>query len=184
MLQLSNKEECLVLRRRKRWHKVLRRGGYIVLSVIVVVCLIVMVVLIRQISKKMAYQKNIRAIQLTAQTGGSSVFAIPANGGDEYFEDIKSLEARTAASYIELCLKKLDSLKLTADKRVGFEFSVTVVPYGVLGERLLTGRMIVYTSFCECEEDSLNQIVLQINSTEKNADVVSSQMVALASIQP
>jgi len=143
-----------------------------------------MVVLIRQISKKMAYQQNIRAIQLMAQTGGSSVFAIPANGGDEFSEEIKSLEARKSAIYIELCLKKLDSLKITADKRVGFEFNVMVVPYGVLGERLFTSHMTVYTSFCECEEDSLYQIVLQIDPTEKNADVVSSQMVTLASIQP
>lgn len=184
-MQLTSKEERLILRRRKTWHKVLRRVWYVLSGLVIFALIFFPTIVVLQAKKRMAYQNSVEAIQEVKRAGGGYTFIIPANQYTRLNVEASSEEARLVADQVAVFLAKCDSLGLGYDKRVGMQLDVAVVPCGLFGRRLCASRLKLYSSFCGCDTDSLlDETVLRLDSTGTNADVISSQKVALASIQP
>lgn len=185
MLQLTDKEVRLILRRRTTWHKVLRRTWYAVSVLVVSFVLFVTAFMFLAAQKKLAYQNSIEAIQAVARTGTRPTFFIPAGQFAQNFVMNSTEESRLAAHYVDMFMKKSDSLGLTADKRLGMHLDITVAPCGLFGQRHSAGTMELFTSNCGCDTySSVDKTVMHLDSTGVNVSVAASQQVTLANIQP
>lgn len=183
-LNPTPKEERLLLRRRKRWHTWLRRTWHVFSVVVVAFALFFPLIVWIQINKKLDHQNKMDAIQASTQARGKSSFTIPANKFLQIFALNSSEESRLSDYYLDLQLRKADSLGLLSNERVGFRYEVSAVPYGVFGKRLCVSRLELITSECGCEDSTLFKTNLQIDSTGNQVNVVSSQKVALTDIHP
>lgn len=185
MLQLTEREERLVLRRRKAWHKVLRCTWYTVSTLLLCIGLFVPTIMLIQARRELEYQNSIEAIQAVSRTAGTQpTFFISA---DRYARSStnSSEEARLAADYVEVFMRTSDSLNLDAGKRLGMRLEIAVVPCGLFGKRHSAAQAWLYTSPCGCDTDStIDEIVLQLDSTGRSANVICSRKKTLASIQP
>lgn len=184
-MELTPSEVRLILRRHKTWHKLMRRIWYVLSGLALLAIIFVPTIMYLQAQKMLAYQNSIAAIQAVARTGTQPTFFIPADQYAQRFITTSTEEARLAADYVNIFMKKSDSFGLTADKRLGMRLEITVVPTGLFGRRHSAGQMMLYSSDCGCDTDSLiDETVLQIDSSGTNANVISSQKVPLATIQP
>jgi hypothetical protein len=138
-----------------------------------------------QAKRALEYQHSIEAIQAVSRTPGTQpTFFISA---DRYARGPTNMseEASIAADYVEIFMRTSDSLNLDASKRLGMRLEIAVVPCGLFGKRHCAAQAWLYTSPCGCDTDStIDEIVLQLDSTGRSANVICSRKKTLASIQP
>jgi hypothetical protein len=184
-IRLTDKEKRLTLRRRKTWHKVLRRTWYVLSALAVFAIIFVPTIMFLEAQKELAYQNTVEAIQAVPRTGSQPTFFIPADLFTQPYIP-KTEEGRLAAFFADAFVYKADSLGLTVDQRLGGDLSITFVPCGLFGKRHVASQMNLYTGSCDCNS-VYDETVLQfdsIDSTGIKAIVISSQKVTMASIQP
>lgn len=100
MLTPTEKELRFLERRRKPWHRYLRRGWYAVSGIAVFAILFVPTIMMLQAQRVLEYQNSIEAIQAVARTGTRPTFFIPANQYDGWFGENYTAESRLAADYV------------------------------------------------------------------------------------
>lgn len=180
----TDQEKRLISRGRKTWYKRLRRGWH-TLSVLVVVFAVLFMTVVRiQKNKQQAYDNKVTAIQVVAHADDSLDFQIKVDHYANAQVVPKSEEARMSADQTDMLEQKAVSLGLTPDKRLGYRSEVVAVPCGIPGKLCCAGQLIVYSTYCGCPKDTVDETVLRIDSTGHSVSIVSSRKVPIKEISP
>jgi len=182
---MTRKEERLVLRRRKMWHKVIRHAWHSFSALCALLLVTYSVFVYGKFKEQLAYQDIINAIPASGHTGGPPTFSIEVDhySRETNADNNESQEARLVADHLQLFRLTLDSLGLSR-KVLGFDLAVQVVPFHSFGRRHCTSQLGVYTTTCGCENDILDYTVLVIDSTGTHVSTISTLEVVSANIQP